>query len=85
MAGAAAEGSPKESYYTFYHHILGIVNAAKRHLCHLLTAESREALGVTLVKPFCQPSELLSVTGEKHRCPLESVGRTSARTKVQRK
>jgi hypothetical protein len=50
---------------------LGIEDAAKTYLPlgHLLVAESREASGVTLVKPFCQPSEFLPVMGEKHRCP----------------
>ena len=39
-----------------------------KHICHLLAAESCGAPGVTLVKPFCQPSEFLSAMCEKRRC-----------------
>ena len=49
-------------------HILGIADAAKKHICHLLAAESHGASGVTLVKPFCKPSEFLFEMDEKYRC-----------------
>jgi hypothetical protein len=52
---------------------LSIEDAVKTYLPfgHLLVAESREASGVTLVKPFCQPSEFLAVMREKHRYNVE--------------
>jgi hypothetical protein len=45
---------------------LSIEDAVKTYLPfgHLLAAESREASGVTLVKPFCQPSEFLFAMDE---------------------
>ena len=43
-----------KSCRTLYH-ILGIADAAKEHIRHLLAAESCGAPGVTLVKPFASP------------------------------
>ena len=52
--GFAAGGwsSPNPSRARCVDHTLGITDAAIKHICHLLAAESCGAPGVTLVKPF---------------------------------
>ena len=60
VAAASPQGAGARCVY----HTIGIADAAIKTylLCHLLAAELCGAPGVTLVKPFCQPSEFASCT-----------------------
>jgi hypothetical protein len=51
VAAASPQGAGARRVY----HILGIADAAKEHIRHLLAAESCGASGVTLVKHFASP------------------------------